>query len=48
MQPKGWIDKELMIRYVKEILMPYTRKDRCLLVLDSFAGHKTDAVKKAL
>ncbi|KAH3796255.1 hypothetical protein DPMN_149823 [Dreissena polymorpha] len=40
--------EELMIRWVKEILVLYTVKNSCLLVLDSFVGHKTDTVKKAL
>lgn len=47
-QRKGWMDEQLMLRWVSEILVPHTKKDRALLVLDSFTAHKTDAVKKAM
>lgn len=44
-QEKGWMDENLMLRC--DIYLKYTKKDRSLLVLDSFHGHLTDKVKKA-
>ena len=46
-QEKGWMDGELMLRWINEIYLKYTKKDRSMLVLDSFRGHLTDKVKKA-
>jgi len=45
-QTKGWMDEGLMMRWTKDVLLRHTQKERCLLVLDSFAGHKTEAVRK--
>lgn len=47
-QEKAWMDETLMLRWVKEILLPHTKKERCLLVMDSFPAHLTDDVKKTL
>ncbi|MEW8548669.1 MAG: hypothetical protein AB2693_34645 [Candidatus Thiodiazotropha sp.] len=47
-QEKAWMDETLMIRWVKEILFPHTKKERCLLVMDSFRAHLTEDVKKTL
>lgn len=46
-QEKGWMDETLMLRWVAEIYLKYTHKDRSLIVLDSFRGHLTDKVKRA-
>ena len=45
-QEKGWMEEKLMIRWIKDIYLKYTKKGRSLLVLDSFRGHLTDSVKK--
>ena len=45
-QEKGWMDEQLMIRWIKEIYLKHTQKERSLCVLDSFRGHLTDSVKK--
>lgn len=47
-QEKGWMDGELMLRWIKDIYLKFTKKDRSMLVLDSFRGHLTDKVKKSL
>ena len=47
-QEKGWVDERIMIRWIKEILIQHTEKDRTLLVLDIFCAHVTDGVKKLL
>ena len=47
-QEKGWMDGELMLRWIRDIYLKFTKKDRSLLVLDSFRGHLTDSVKKTL
>ena len=43
-QPKGWMDSELMLRWFKAVILPYTKvkKKRTLLVIDSFSTHETD------
>ena len=46
-QENGWMDEKLMIRWIKDIYLKYTKKERSLPVLDSFHGHLTDSVKKA-
>ena len=33
---------------VKDVLLRHTQKERCLIVIDSFAGHKTEAVRKLM
>ncbi|WAQ99389.1 hypothetical protein MAR_023762 [Mya arenaria] len=45
-QEKGSMDEKLMIRWVKEVYLPFTEKDRSMLVLDSFSAHLTETVKK--
>ena len=44
---KGWMDESLMLRWIRDIYLKHTKKDRSLLVLDSFRGHITESVKKA-
>ena len=46
-QEKGWMDENLMLRWIRDIYLKYTKKERSLLLLDSFRGHLTDNVKKA-
>lgn len=46
-QEKGWMDEKLMLRWIQDIYLKYTRKERSLLVLDSFRGHLTESVKRA-
>ena len=36
-----------MLKWIKDVYLKYTKKERSLLVLDSFRGHLTDDVKKA-
>lgn len=47
-QEKGWMDEALMLRWIQDIYLKYTGKERSLLVLDSFRAHKTEKVLKAL
>ena len=47
-QPKAWMDETLMVQWVKEILLPFTKKNRSLCILDSFRGHLTTKVKDSL
>ena len=37
-----------VLRWICDIYLKFTKKDRSLLVLDSFRGHLTDSVKKTL
>ena len=45
-QEKGWMDKTLMIRYIREIWAPHTHKTHSLLVLDSYKVHAADSMEK--
>ncbi len=56
-QQKAWMDKKLMLVYLKEIWKPYIDRiaeevgltdTASLLVLDSFRGHTAGAVQEAL
>ena len=41
------MDETLMLKWIKGVYLKYTKKDRSLLVLDSFHGHLTESVKKS-
>lgn len=47
-QEKAWMDETLMLRWINEIYLPFTGRERSLLVMDSFRAHITDDVKKQL
>ena len=47
-QVKAWMDHVLMKVWIKEVLVKYTKREHCLLVLDSFRAHLTDDVATAL
>ena len=38
---KAWMREDVMIRWIKEILRPYTQRRPALLVMDSFSAHLT-------
>lgn len=40
--------EDTMIRWVKEVLKPYTQRRPCLLVIDSFSAHITSKVRAEL
>ena len=39
-QKKGWMDADLMLRWFKAIVLPYTKGRRTLLIIDSFSAHE--------
>ena len=45
-QPKAWMDSDIMLRWFRTVILPYTRKRRSLLVLDSFSAHENDEFLK--
>lgn len=45
---KAWMREDVMIRWVKEILRPYTQRRQALLVMDSFSAHITANVRAEL
>ena len=47
-QEKAWVDERIMLRWVEECLIAYTKKDRTLLILDAFRCHIMDSVKKQI
>lgn len=48
--PSGWNNHEIMCQYLREIVIPYTRKRKAALLLDSYEAHfhkdVTDLAKK--
>lgn len=40
-QVKGWMDSELMLRWFRGVVLPYTHSRKTLLVLDSFSAHES-------
>ena len=38
-QKKGWMDGDLMSTWLKKMVLPYTKKQMTLLILDSFSAH---------
>lgn len=45
---KAWMKEETMIRWIKEVLRPYTQRRPSLLILDSFSAHITVKVREEL
>ena len=41
-QSKGWMDSELMLKWFKGVILPYTQGKRALLIIDSFSAHETE------
>ena len=41
-QVKGWMDGDLMLWWFQGTIVPYTRGERALLLIDSFSVHETD------
>ena len=48
MNDKAWMNEEVMIGWINEILRPYTQRCPCLLVLDSFSARATANVRAQL
>jgi hypothetical protein len=44
---KGWINEEIMQRYLHDVLLPYTNSLPAALILDSYPAHFTPAVRDA-
>jgi len=40
----GWIDEDLAIEWLENVLLPYVKKEHCLLLWDSFEGHTSSNV----
>ena len=36
---KGWVNKEIMCMWLREVILPYTQKRKCALLLDSHESH---------
>jgi len=41
----GWTTEKTMLDYLDDIIVPYTKKKPCALLLDSFGAHFTELVK---
>jgi len=40
----GWVTEEVMLKYLKDIIVPVSNGRPCGLMLDSYAAHKTEQV----
>ena len=47
-QKKGWMDENLMERWVREVWLKHTKCSKALLVMDCFSAHCTDGIKDLL
>ena len=47
-QAKAWVDETIMLKWIQEIWIPYTKGRKALLIFDSFRAHLTDRVTSAL
>ncbi len=45
-QPKAWMDENLMFEWITKVWIPYVGKNRALLCLDTFSAHLTEAVRE--
>jgi hypothetical protein len=43
---KGWTNEATMLKYIEEIIVPYTNRQPCALLLDSHPPHWTPMVKQ--
>jgi hypothetical protein len=44
--PSGWTNEHVMCKYINDIIIPYTKKRECALIVDSYGAHFTDKVKQ--
>ena len=44
----GWLDEDIAIEWLTKVLLPYVKKEHCLLLWDSFEGHISEKVLKFL
>ena len=47
-QTKAWMDQVIMKIWIKDVLIPHTKRQQCLLVFDTFTAHLTDEVTQEL
>ena len=43
----GWINSAIIVRWLAEVVQPFTKSEPAALVMDDFAAHWTDEVKEA-
>lgn len=48
LQESGWMTEKIMVKWLDSIIAPHTCHRPCLLVMDSFAGHTTQALRQKL
>lgn len=44
---KGWINSGIIVRWLKDVVAPYTQRQPAALALDDYAAHWTAEVRKA-
>jgi hypothetical protein len=47
-QAKGWMDSQLMLKWIQKVLVKHTKGQHALLVFDTFRGHLTADVQAKL
>jgi hypothetical protein len=45
--PKGWVNEQIMLEWLRDVVQPYTRSAPAALILDSYSSHFTDDVRAA-
>jgi hypothetical protein len=43
---KGWTNESIMLKYIDDVIVPYTKRHPCALLLDSYPAHWTPMVKQ--
>ncbi len=43
-QAKAWMDEDVMKRWFKGVIVPYTKRRKSLLVMDCFSAHETEDI----
>ena len=46
MQAKGWMDHNLMQKWIHKVLLKHTKGHHALLAFDTFKGHLEDVLSK--
>lgn len=45
--PKGWVNTEIMLKWLHDVIQPYTQSKPTVLILDSYSTHFTSEVQNA-
>jgi len=40
----GWADENVVIKWIKDVILPYVKDNHCMLLWDTYEAHKSDKV----